>query len=302
MPNNNQKNKNHAIKMSDKYLFLERIGSGSFGEVYIAQINKGQNKGHKIAAKIENNNRNSKLLYEYKTYEYLRKNGFRIGIPMIYDFVENESYNMMFMQLLGPSLEDLFNKHNRTFNFGTIAQLAKQLITLMQTLHTAELIHRDIKPNNFLIGINDPYTVYIMDFGLSKRFIKNGIHMSFRDGKSLVGTARYASLNVHRGYEPSRRDDLESIGYMLVYFFVGKLPWQGLLKKPNENHIEVIGNCKMITPLEELCNGIPKCFYDYLKYCRQLEFEEQPDYDYLRKIFKDECVRMSIESYLEWCV
>ena len=302
MPNNNQKNKNHAIKMSDKYLFLERIGSGSFGEVYIAQINKGQNKGHQIAAKIENNNRNSKLLYEYKTYEYLRKNGFRIGIPMIYDFVENESYNMMFMQLLGPSLEDLFNKHNRTFNFGTIAQLAKQLITLMQTLHTAELIHRDIKPNNFLIGINDPYTVYIMDFGLSKRFIKNGIHMSFRDGKSLVGTARYASLNVHRGYEPSRRDDLESIGYMLVYFFVGKLPWQGLLKKPNENHIEVIGNCKMITPLEELCNGIPKCFYDYLKYCRQLEFEEQPDYDYLRKIFKDECVRMSIESYLEWCV
>lgn len=302
MPNNNQKNKNHAIKMSDNYLFLERIGSGSFGEVYIAQINKGQNKGHKIAAKIENNNRNSKLLYEYKTYEYLRKNGFRIGIPMIYDFVENESYNMMFMQLLGPSLEDLFNKHNRTFNFGTIAQLAKQLITLMQTLHTAELIHRDIKPNNFLIGINDPYTVYIMDFGLSKRFIKNGIHMSFRDGKSLVGTARYASLNVHRGYEPSRRDDLESIGYMLVYFFVGKLPWQGLLKKPNENHIEVIGNCKMITPLEELCNGIPKCFYDYLKYCRQLEFEEQPDYDYLRRLFKDECVRMSIESYLEWCV
>ena len=163
--------------LSENYLIIKKIGAGSFGEVYLAQHKKW---GGYVAAKIENKLKAQRILNEYKIYKYLNKRGFVIGIPKIYDFIQTEDYNMMFMQLLGPSLEDIFNKYNRRFSLSTVLLLADQLIVLLELLHNSEFIHRDIKPNNFLIGRNENINqIYMMDFGLSKKYIIKGKQMIF---------------------------------------------------------------------------------------------------------------------------
>jgi serine/threonine protein kinase len=149
-------------------------------------------------------------------------------------------------------------------------------------------MHRDIKPDNFLIGTGkDSNTIYVIDFGLAKHYKdpKTGQHIPYRDGKSLTGTARYASLNTHLGMEQSRRDDLEGLGYVLVYFLKGCLPWQGLQAKDHKEKYEKIKNKKQSIPIEKLCEGLPSEFTMYLKYCRTLRFDEDPIYTHLRRIF-----------------
>jgi serine/threonine protein kinase len=205
------------------------------------------------------------------------------------------------MQLLGPSLEDLFDKAGRRFQLSTVLLLADQLITLLESLHKKRFIHRDIKPNNFLVGRDTQQQVYIMDFGLSKSYIDKKTHIPYRDKRQLIGTARYASINMHMGIEPTRRDDLESVGYMLIYFIKGVLPWQGLKKKRGVNNIQIIGEVKMCTSLETLCANLPNCFAEYLKYCRNLKFSEKPNYDYMRNIFKQEAENYNIVPRFEWC-
>lgn len=288
---------NKKCIVSDNYIFIKKIGSGSFGEVYLAEYKNG---GY-VAAKIEDRKKSPRIINEYKIYNYLHKKNFTIGLPKIYDFIQTPYYNMMFMQLLGPSLEDIFVKSGRIFTLPTVFKLALQLITLMKDLHATNFVHRDIKPNNFLIGRdNHKDQIYMMDFGLSKKYITNGKHIEFRDNRSLIGTARYASRNMHMGFEPARRDDLESVGYMLVYFLKGSLPWQGLKKEKNVSHLDVIGNCKMCTSIETLCHGVPECFAEYVRYCRKLKFEECPDYQIIQKIFVDGYTKENIEPKFEW--
>ena len=209
----------------------------------------------------------------------------------------------MFMQLLGPNLEYLFNNSDRKFTLPTVLLLGIQIINLLKDLHQIHYIHRDIKPSNFLIGRGqDIDQIYIMDFGLSRKYIRKGKHIKYRDNRSLIGTARYASCNMHRGIEPTRRDELESIGYMLIYFLKGKLPWQGLRKeKKHKKFIDIIGNKKFNTDVNELCYGIPSFFKDYIIYCRNLEFDETPDYDYLCGLFCNYCGMTGIVPKYEWC-
>ncbi len=205
------------------------------------------------------------------------------------------------MQLLGPSLEDIFCKYKRKFQISTVLLLGIQLVQLLEQLHNSNFIHRDIKPNNFLIGRDlGKSQIYMMDFGLSKKYITNGKHINFRDNRSLIGTARYASRNMHMGFEPSRRDDLESVGYMLVYFLRKSLPWQGLKKKKGVNHIEFIGEIKMCTSLDSLTEGLPNCFKLYLDHCRKLKFDETPDYQYLKNLFINCGMELGIEPRFEW--
>lgn len=268
--------------ISDYYIFIKKIGSGSFGEVYLTE-HKG---GGYAAAKVEDRNRLPRIINEYKIYKYLYKHNFTIGLPKIYDFYQTPDFNIMVMQLLGPSLEDLFAKYDKKFNLSTVLLLALQLVDLLEQLHNADFLHRDIKPNNFLIGRGkNKDKLFMMDFGLSKKFIKNNKHIKFRHGRSLIGTARYASLNMHFGLEPSRRDDLESVGYMLIYFIKGSLPWQGLKRDPNIDHIQVIGEKKLSTSISVLCSGIHECFQKYIEYCRRLQFDETPDYRYMKSLF-----------------
>lgn len=282
--------------LSDNYIIIKEIGSGSFGEVYLAQHKNG---GY-VAAKVEDCTKSPRVLNEYKIYKYLQKHGFKRGIPKIYGFIQTPDYNIMFMQLLGPSLEDLFNSCNRKFEMSTVLFIAEQLIDLLEQLHNANFIHRDIKPNNFLIGREHKDHLYMMDFGLSKKYVEDGEHMNFRDNRSLIGTARYASMNMHMGFEPSRRDDLESVGYMLIYFLKGKLPWQGLKKKKGVSNLELIGDVKICTSLDKLCEDEPECFKDYIRYCRKLKFDEKPDYKYLRGLFQNTCLELDVDARCEW--
>lgn len=284
-------------KLLDDYLIVEQLGSGSFGEVYLAQYQKG---GY-VAVKVEEKKRNQRVYNEYKIYKHLHSSGFDIGLPKIHDYLQSHDYNILVMQLLGPSLEDMFNKEQRKLKLETVYLMAVQLITLLEKLHKAGYIHRDIKPNNFLIGRDtDQAQIYIMDFGLSKKYIEDGKHIRMRNGRSLIGTARYASVNMHMGFEPSRRDDLESVGYMLVYFLKGSLPWQGIRKKRKSRQLESIGDSKMCTSPENLCTDLPSCFKNYIKYCRKLKFDETPDYDHMRDLFIKSYEKKNIKPIFEW--
>ena len=297
MKNSKDNLNENSFSLLENYVILEQIGSGSFGEVYLAQYKYG---GY-VAVKVEDKKKAQRIYNEYKIYRHLHKSNFNTGLPKIYDFLQSNEYNIMVMQLLGPSLEDLFNKFDRKLKLSTVFFLAEQLIILLEKLHDAGYIHRDIKPNNFLIGRDkNKSQIFMMDFGLSKKYLIKNRHIKFRDKRSLIGTARYASVNMHMGFEPSRRDDLESVGYMLIYFLKGSLPWQGLKKQKGVKHIEIIGETKICISSETLCEDIPNCFRDYISYCRKLKFDETPDYKYLRKLFKNTSDKMNIKQHLEW--
>jgi serine/threonine protein kinase len=151
-----------------------------------------------------------------------------VGIPQVHWFGVEGDYNAMVMDLLGPSLEDLFVFCKRKFSLKSVLMIGDQMIQRIEFLHNNHFIHRDMKPDNFLVGINKKANlVYMIDYGLAKRFRdpKTGEHIPYRDNKSLTGTARYASVNTHLGIEQARRDDLESIGFILIYFLKGTLPW-----------------------------------------------------------------------------
>jgi serine/threonine protein kinase len=168
-------------------------------------------------------------------------------------------------------------------------------------------MHRDVKPDNFLIGVGEnETTIYVIDFGLAKHYCnpKDGTHIPHKDKKSLTGTARYASLNTHNGIEQSRRDDLECLGYVMIYFMKGSLPWQGLQAKDRKEKYEKIKAKKAGIPIEKLCEGIPDEFTTYIKYCRSLKFEEAPNYAYVRKLFEDlfNTEKYSLDYQFDWVI
>merc|ERR1739847_252524 len=221
-----------------------------------------------------------------------------VGIPAIKWCGSEGDYNVMVMELLGPSLEDLFNFCSRKFSLKTVLLLADQMISRIEYIHSKNFIHRDIKPDNFLMGLGKKGNlVYIIDFGLAKKYRDNvtNYHIPYRENKNLTGTARYASINTHLGIEQSRRDDMESVGYVLMYFNRGSLPWQGLRAVGKKHKYEKISERKMATPIEVLCKELPKEFVSYLHYCRCLRFDDKPDYNYLRNLLREPFIRAGYE-------
>nr|XP_051710573.1 casein kinase I-like [Oryctolagus cuniculus] len=267
-----------------KYQLVRKIGSGSFGDIYLA-VNLTNSE--EVAVKLESQKaRHPQLLYESRLYKILQGG---VGIPHIRWYGQEKDYNVLVMDLLGPSLEDLFSFCSRKFTMKTVLMLADQMISRIEYVHTKNFIHRDIKPDNFLMGIGRHCNkLFVIDFGLAKKYRDNRTrqHIPYREDKNLTGTARYASINAHLGIEQSRRDDMESLGYVLMYFNRTSLPWQGLKAATKKQKYEKISEKKMSTPVEVLCKGFPTEFAMYLNYCRGLRFEEAPDYMYLRQLFR----------------
>ncbi|KAI8073402.1 kinase-like domain-containing protein [Gilbertella persicaria] len=267
------------------YKVGRKIGEGSFGIIYEG-INLMNNQ--QVAIKFESRKSDApQLRDEYRTYKVLAGIS---GIPSAYYFGQEGLHSILVIDILGPSLEDLFDMCSRKFSIKTVAMLAKQMITRVQSIHERNLIYRDIKPDNFLIGrpnTKHANTIYLIDFGMAKlyRDPKTKQHIPYRERKSLSGTARYMSINTHLGREQSRRDDLESLGHVFMYFLRGFLPWQGLKAATNKQKYERIGERKQTTDIKDLCEGFPEEFGLYLQYARRLDFEETPNYEYLKDLF-----------------
>ena len=282
----------------------KKIGEGSFGVIF-----EGTNllNNTQVAIKFEPRKSDApQLRDEYRTYKILV--GCRkctqwcrtydmlltllllAGIPNVYYFGQEGLHNILVIDLLGPSLEDLFDHCGRRFSTKTVVMVAKQMLSRVQTIHEKNLIYRDIKPDNFLIGrpnTKAQNVIHVVDFGMAKQYRdpKTKQHIPYRERKSLSGTARYMSINTHLGREQSRRDDLEALGHVFMYFLRGGLPWQGLKAATNKQKYEKIGEKKQTTALKDLCDGFPDEFNKYLSYVRNLGFEDTPDYDYLRDLF-----------------
>ena len=279
----------NEIALGNNYILelKHKLGSGAFGEIY-----KGKNitLNMDIAIKCESikNNHHQRLKYEAGVLKYLNCGQYPppLGIPALYDFIPSQNYNYMIMELLGPSLEDLFDLCGRKFSLKTILSLGDQMLCRIEFIHSIHLIHRDIKPDNFLMGLyNKKSIVYICDFGLCKKFRdQNGKHIPFKDGRSLTGTARYASIYSHFGYELSRRDDLESLAYSLIYFSRGSLPWMGIKAKNKNEKYNKIFEKKLNSSITLLCDKLPKEFIDFIHYIKDLAFEDKPDYQYLKSL------------------
>lgn len=295
--------------VSNEYKLIKKLGSGSFGNVYLA-INNNDEKYYALKVEKKKTYGRSRLLHEFKIYKKLKKMDV-YGVPNIYNLLETPAYNIMCMDLLGNSLDDMFEKNEKRFNIKTVINLGIKLVILLNKFHEAGYIHRDIKPNNFLLDKDTNSELYIMDFGLSKKYISvvkdiNGVvinkHIDWKDGHSLIGTARYASINIHDGIEPSRRDDLESVSYMLIYFLKGKLPWQNLKKVKGVNNNKIIGMKKKSTSIDELCKNVPDCIKNMLLHSRYLKFEEKPDYAGILKSFVNYAKFNGIKLEYDWKV
>ena len=278
-----QKDEMIGATINGKYSIRKMLGEGSFGAVYEAEDLQTEKI---LALKFElGTATNPQLPNEYKCYSSLQHMD---NIPKVYDLFEYKKNKVMVMDKMGPSLHSLFKRCDGRFSLKTTLMIADQLLRIIQYVHDCGLLHRDIKPQNFVTGIGPLRTrVHLLDFGVSTSYLdpRTHEHMMFTTNNGLVGTAYYVSVNTHLGDLQSRRDDLESIAYVLIQFAKGSLPWQKKWKDA-EDQAEKISQAKLQISTEELCSGIPNEFRAFLDYCRKLRFDETPNYAWWRQSFK----------------
>ncbi|KAI0321240.1 kinase-like protein [Amylostereum chailletii] len=267
-----------------KYRLEEELAIGGCGTVFYGVHTVA---GKEVAIKVEPAvAKHSPLKHESKIYKSLMGSP---GVPWIIWSGKQGDYNVMVIDLLGPSLEDLFKMCNRHFSLKTVLLLADQLISRIEFIHTRDLVHRDIKPANFVMGTGHAgHLVNVIDFGLAKKFRdpRTGAHIPYQqDGHHGVGTSLFASLNTHLGVECSPRDDLESLSYMLIYFLRGTLPWRKLKATTVSGTWDIIRDAK-IAAESTLTANLPREFATFHQYARGLEFGDTPDYSGMRELFR----------------
>ncbi|OHT15779.1 Casein kinase I isoform epsilon [Tritrichomonas foetus] len=270
-------------KIANKFMTKEMIGYGSFGSIY-SGINIYNND--QVAIKFETSvNMKQKLFRESRIYQIISG---APGFPTLKHYGTEGDTAAMIIDLLGQNISALFEARHRSFSLKTVLMIADQTLTRIEYLHKKSIIHRDIKPENMAIG-NGKHrnTIYLIDFGLAKSYcdMKTHQHNEFKTVPFLVGTPLYASINAMKNQEQSRRDDLESLAYVLLYLLRGNLPWEkthsGNLKEAQENILRI----KEQVTIEDLCRGLPEEFAILLSSVRQLEFDEEPKYSEYRRMF-----------------
>ena len=269
-----QLNENYTILLNKK------IGSGSFGQIYQC-LNKKTNE--MLACKIESINELKPQLYHESKIMQLMKNC--TGFPTCYDFILTEQDKILIMDLLGPNLDTIMNKlpsknSIKRFSFKTSLMIMIQCLERLKSLHEKGIIHRDIKPENFVIGPkNKERIIYLIDFGLSKKISKDKIIPTVKADRNIIGTMRYISMNTHQGYEQGKRDDLESLFYIIIYFIKGELPWQNIKTKSKaEKYSKIFEIKKKVTENGDLVEGLPLEMAKILEYILGLNFFEKPNY------------------------
>ena len=302
-PQNSSTSKVETVKIKNQYSFksTDRLGGGSFGQIY-----KGINIKTKeeVAIKIESKNiETPQLIHESKILKILKENE---GFPKVFLVTPLDDVLIMVMELLGDNLQKLLtNSPHKKFSLKTTLMLALQILQRIKTLHDNNFIHRDIKPENFTIGLKKyKNIIYMIDYGLTRKYCdshKN--HIPYKEGKHLTGTALYASIYTHKGIEQSRRDDLESLGYMIVYFCKGELPWMNVKGKNKDSKYKKIMEKKIEMKPDILCNGLPDEFKQYFKYVRELQYTEEPNYDFLFGLFNSVMKKNNIKNdfKFDWC-
>ena len=272
------------IRVGGKFRILKKIGDGAFNEIY-----QGSDifDNSEIAIKLEHNSiKYPQLLFESRLLESIPG----IGIPKVYWAGVSGEYNVMVFELLGKNLEELLQNCDKKFSLKTTLMIAIQILDRIRHLHMHNYIHRDIKPQNFSIGRGEnEHIIYLIDFGLAKRYREEytNFHIPLRQNIKLTGTIRYASCNALNKKELSRRDDMESIGYLLIYLLKGSLPWQGLKIKQKSEKYSKIKELKMSLEPEKLCEDLPDEFKEYIESVKNLEFEEEPDYGRFINMFTE---------------
>lgn len=273
--------------LNKTWLITNTIGNGSFGKIFCAKdITNNKKVAIKVTSLLEA--QVQQLRIEHDILKRMRNCD---GISNVYYFgrvLPEGTHYCMVMDYLGPNLEDLFNYCDRKFSMKTLCMLAIQMLMRVEQLHAKKIIHRDIKPENFVMGRGPDFNrVYVIDFGLSRSFIIPGTdeHIPFVQTKRMMGTARYCSINSHLGLQLSRRDDIESLGYIFVYFAKSLLPWQGISAGSRIERFRLIHQKKSSTGPPDLCNDLPVEFNNYFIDARRLGFAEEPNYTHLRSYF-----------------
>lgn len=302
------KNKEKVVEKKDKdkehddllnmeieatYKIDSKISEGSFGVVYLAHDLK---KNVKVAIKVEKRNALIKDNLFHESQIMKRIQGLN-GVPTFFLYGKKFMYIFLVLELLGSDLYHFFKKY-RKFSLKTVCIIAFQMLNILDDIHNKGIVHRDLKPENIVIGLNEKKSnIYLIDYGISKEFKENGKHIAYREGKPFIGTVRFASIAAHKGVEISRKDDLESLGYLLIYFMKGKLPWQNKTKMTEAERRKMVSDLKQNIKDEDLCVTLPIAFSVYIKYVKNLSFKETPNYNYLIKLFSDLAIEKNIDLY-----
>lgn len=292
------------VGRSVKTRVLRKINEGAFGEIHIGELLED---GKQVAVKLEmQNTAHPQLLSEGNIYRHLQGGP---GIPEVYWFGLHEPlYNVMVIDLLGPSLQDLFVYCDHKFTVKTTLMLVDQMLSILEFFHKKQYLHRDIKPDNFLMGIGDNANkVYIIDLGLTKKITRQRFsvgQLGCQLVHPMVGTVRYAGIHAHLGHEEGPRDDLESLAYVWAFFLRGSLPWQGVAARNRDEKFAQIRDMKKQMRSAELFEGFPKEFERYLDYVRGMRKDELPKYERVRDVFKKLAMQSGItyDFEFDWVV
>lgn len=275
-----------ALLVASRWKVGKKLGEGTYGEVYKASDIYSTKQ---VAIKLEEIFSNySSLKYEYEVYCVLNRNHHKVNIPKIHFFGQYEDSQAMVMDCLGPSLESTMTKSEMPFKLSFVANAACQLLSILEFIHDQGVLHCDLKPSNIVHDLRDPNIVHIIDFGLARQFkCKSTVRLRHvDDGHGYLGCHDFSPLAAHFLKTPGRRDDLESLGYMLLYMFNGSLPWFFLTFQNLEVRNVLVKREKSTLSPTQLCEGVPGEFVLYFQYVQTLQLNERPRYEFLRSLFK----------------